>query len=106
MANPMDGLVPFLSLDERKHAHPDHSFIINGYTRDTKCYHSALLVSTDHTCGLEVALQSVISSSLHVKRRYLSSVFVFHPIFIFSILACCDDGEPSDYQHLEMREER
>ena len=26
---------PFFSLDERK-AHPEHSFIINGYTRDTK----------------------------------------------------------------------
>jgi hypothetical protein len=66
---------PFLSLDERRNAHPEHSFIINGYTRDTKCYHSALLVSTDHTCGLEVALQSVIPPA-YIFRQEIWAQYV------------------------------
>jgi hypothetical protein len=56
----------YVYIHMRKQAHRGHIFIINGYTRDTKCYHSALLVTTDHTCGLEVALLSVISSNLHI----------------------------------------
>ncbi len=59
--------------------------------------------TTYHTCGSEVMLQSVISSSLHIEIGNLILEFLVKPIFHLSI-ACCNDFEQSGFQHFESRE--